>query len=205
MWQKGLNSVEVGSKWAHFSCLSIPNGLGSILEKRVWDRLFTKFAPKAAPFQGILGFSMGENASTGSKWAKETCLSISNGLGSLLEKHIFDPFLTQFWYPNSPFSRNFGRNHGPKRATTHSKRPKNNSLTISRGLGKTLEIILFFSPWEPRWTQCWPQPCAGWSALRLHQVTTGTGVYASRWAILRLRNHKRWGVAGGLGVGGIRF
>ena len=29
----------------------------------------------------------------GSKWAQTTCLSIPNGLGSLLETHIFDPFL----------------------------------------------------------------------------------------------------------------
>ena len=34
---------------------------------------------------------------TGSKWAKNTCLSIQNGPGSLLEKHVFDPFLTHFW------------------------------------------------------------------------------------------------------------
>ena len=31
------------------------------------------------------------------------------------------------------------------------------------------------------------------------------GVYVSRWAILRLGNHKKWGVAGGLGALGIRF
>ena len=34
---------------------------------------------------------------TGSKWAKNTCLSIQRGLGSLLEKRVFDPFLTHFW------------------------------------------------------------------------------------------------------------
>ena len=45
----------------------------------------------------------------------------------------------------------------------------------------------------------------GWAALRLHQVTTGSGVYVSRWAILRLENHKKGGVAGGLGALGIRF
>ena len=46
-------------------------------------------------------------------------------------------------------------------------------------------------------------PTVGWPALRLHRVTTGTGVYVSRWAILRLGNHKKWGVAGGLGALGI--
>ena len=45
----------------------------------------------------------------------------------------------------------------------------------------------------------------GRAALRLHQVTTSTGVYASRWAILRGGNHKKWGVAGGLGALGIGF
>ena len=38
-----------------------------------------------------------------------------------------------------------------------------------------------------------------------HQVTTSAGVYASRWAIPRGGNHKKWGVAGGLGALGIRF
>ena len=31
------------------------------------------------------------------------------------------------------------------------------------------------------------------------------GVYVSRWASLRLGNHKKWGVAGGLGALGIGF
>ena len=34
---------------------------------------------------------------TGSNRAKNTCLSIQNSLGSLLEKHVFDPLLTHFW------------------------------------------------------------------------------------------------------------
>ena len=36
----------------------------------------------------------------------------------------------------------------------------------------TLEKMIFFAPWTHRW----PPPCAGLPALRLHQVTTGTGV-----------------------------
>ena len=39
----------------------------------------------------------------GSKWAHFTCLGTPNGLGSFLEKHIFDPFLTHFWAHNNPF------------------------------------------------------------------------------------------------------
>ena len=42
----------------------------------------------------------------------------SNGPGSFLEKHPFDPFLTYFWSQNNPFSRGFGLSGGPKRATT---------------------------------------------------------------------------------------
>ena len=64
---------------------------------------------------------------------------------------------------------------------------------------------IFFSPRGPWWTHRWPQPCAGWAALRLHQVTTGTGVKVSRWAILKLGIYKKWGVAGGIGALGIRF
>ena len=40
----------------------------------------------------------------GSKCAHFTCLGTPNGLGSFLEKHIFDPFFPQ----NNPFSRHFG-------------------------------------------------------------------------------------------------
>ena len=54
----------------------------------------------------------------GSKWAHFTCLGTPNGLGSFLEKHIFDPFLTHFLSLNSPFSRHFGILGAPKQATT---------------------------------------------------------------------------------------
>ena len=195
-----------------------------------WTHFSPIFAPKAAPFQGILGFSMGQNPSQwaqnglktfvcaskmvqdhfwkkrvldpfltlfwslsdpfsthfgifhgpkrvqmGSKWAKSPCLSIPNGPGSLLEKRVFDPFLTLFWSQNDPFSRHFGIFHGPKRATSGSKRPKNTSLSIPSGLGTTLDKI-FFSPRGPWWTHRWPPLCTGRAALRLHQVTTGSGI-----------------------------
>ena len=83
---------------------------------------------------------------TGSKWAQNTCLSIPNGLGSLLEKCVFDPFLTHFWSQNDPFSRHFGIFHGPKHATTGSKVAKNTCLSIPSGLGTTLEKMIFFAP-----------------------------------------------------------
>ena len=87
-----------------------------------------------------------KSVKTGSKQAKNTCLSIPNGPGSLLEKRVFDPFLTHCWSQNGPFSRHFGIFHGPKRATTGSKRPKNICLSIPSGLGTTLKKIIFFAP-----------------------------------------------------------
>ena len=83
---------------------------------------------------------------TGSKRAQNTYLSTPNGPRSLLEKRVFDPFLTHFWSQNGPFSRHFGMFHGPKRATTGSKRPKNTCLSIPSGPGTTLEKMIFFAP-----------------------------------------------------------
>ena len=73
-------------------------------------------------------------------------MSIPNGPRSFLEKRVFDPFLTHCWSKNGPFSRHFGISHGPKRATTGSKRAKNTCLSIPSGLGTTLEKIIFFAP-----------------------------------------------------------
>ena len=197
--------VPTGSKWAKTTCLSIINGPGSLLEKRVFDPFVTHCWSQNGPFSRHFGsFQEPKPVPTGSKWAKTTCLSIINGPRSFLEKRVFDPFLTHCWSQNGPFSRHFGIFHGPKRATTGSKWPTNTCLSIPSGLGTTLEKIFFFAlgTW---WTHRWPPLCVGWPALRLHQVTTGTGVYVSRWAILRLGNHKKWGVAGGLAALGIRF
>ena len=122
-----------------------------------------------------------------------------------LEKRVFDPIFDPLLVPKRPIFKAFWdfpwpktRHHGlkmaPKHLFEHPKWSRNN-------FGKKN----FFSPWGPWWTHRWPPLCVGRPALRLHQVTTGTGVYVSRWAILRLGNHKKWGVAGGLGALGIRF
>ena len=95
----------------------------------------------------------------GAKWAKNICLSIPNGPGSLLRKRVFDPFLTHCWSHNGPFSRHFGIFHGPKRVTTSSKRAKKTCLSIPSGLGTTLEKMILFAPGTHRW----PQPCASCS------------------------------------------
>ena len=146
MWWKGLTSVKTGSKWAKNTCLSIPNGPGSLLEKRAFDPFLTHFWSQNGPFSRHFGiFHEPNSVATGSKWAKTTDLRIPNGPGSFLEKRVFDPFLTHFWSHNGPFPRHFGIFHGPKRATTGSKRPKNTCLRIPSGLGTTLKKIIFFA------------------------------------------------------------
>ena len=120
-WRKGLYAVKTGSKWAHFTCLCTPNGPISFLGKRVFDPFLTHVwfhnGPVSRPF-GI--FHGPKRVTMGLKRAKNTCLSIPNGLGRLLEKCVFDPFLTHFPSQNGPFSRPFGiswaktRHHGLK-------------------------------------------------------------------------------------------
>ena len=140
----------MGSKWAKNTCLSIPYGPGSLLEKCVFDPFLTHFWSQNGPFSRHFGIFHGpKHITTSSKWAKNICLSIPNGPGSLLEKCVFDPFSTHFWSQNGPFSRHFGFFHGPKRATTGSKRPKNTCLSIPSGLGTTLEKLIFFRSGDP--------------------------------------------------------
>ena len=114
------------SPWAPIglinTCLSIPNGPGSLLEKRVFDPFVTLFWSQNGPFLRHVGIFHGpKRVPMGSKWAKNTCLSIPNDPGSLLEKRVFDPFLTHFLSQNSLFSRHFGLFHGPKRVISGSK------------------------------------------------------------------------------------
>ena len=63
---------------------------------------------------------------------------------------------------------------------------------------------LFFGPKGPCGPTVGPHSAAR-AALFIHQPTTGTGTAASRRVILRLGNHKKQGVAGGLGALGMRF
>ena len=113
---------------------------------------------------------------TGTKWAHFTCLCTPNGPRSLLEKCVLDPFLTPYWSQNGPFSRHFGIFQGPKRVTTHSKRAKNTCLSIPSSLGTTFEKTIFFRPGDLAGPTVGPPLCAGYAALRLHQVSNSTGV-----------------------------
>ena len=116
-------------------------------EKHIFDPFLTHFWSKNGPFSRHFGIFHGpKRVTTGSKWAKNTCLSIPNGPRSLLEKCIFDPFLTHFWSQNRPFSRHFGIFCGPKRVPGGSKWAKNTCLSVPSGLGTTLEKMIFFAP-----------------------------------------------------------
>ena len=135
-----------GSKQAKNPCLSP----GSLSEKCVFHQILTHCWCWTGPFSRHFGIFHGpKRGTTGSKWAKNTCLSTPNGPGSLLGKHIFDPFLSHIWFQNGPFSRHFEIFCGPKRATTGSKRAKNTCLSIPSGLGTTLKKIIFFAPGTP--------------------------------------------------------
>ena len=133
MWLKGLSSVKTGSKWAKNTCLSIPNGPGSLLEKCVLDPFFTHFWPQNGPFSKHFGIFRGpKRITTGSKWAKNTCLSIPNGLGSFLEKCVFDPFLTYFCSQKLIFKAfwdSMGQNASPRVPSITVHLNPNNAVT----------------------------------------------------------------------------
>ena len=142
----GPKRVTTGSKWAKNPGLSILNGPRSLLEKCVFDPFLTRLWSQNSPFARHFGIFRGpKRVTTGSKRAKNTCLSIPSGPRRILEKRVFDPVFTHFWSQNSPFSRLLGIFRGPKRVTAGSKRARNTCLSILSGLGTTLEKMIFFA------------------------------------------------------------
>ena len=90
--------LVMGSKWAHFTCLGTPNGLGSFLETHIFDPFWTHFLSQNSPFSRHFGISGGpKGATTISKRAKCTYFGIPCGPGSLLKKV---PFLLA---PGAPY------------------------------------------------------------------------------------------------------
>ena len=90
--------------------LSIRGGPGSPLEKCVFDRLFALFWSQNGQFSRHSRTFHGPNRVTvGSKWPKNTCLSIPNVPGSLLETNISDPLFTPFGPKTTHFPGNLGR------------------------------------------------------------------------------------------------
>ena len=79
----GPKPVPMGSKLAKNTCLSIPNGSVSLLGKHIFDPFVTLFGSQNDPFSRHFGIFHGpKRATTGSKPAKNACLSIPSGLGT---------------------------------------------------------------------------------------------------------------------------
>ena len=144
----------MGSKWAHFTCLGTPNGLGSFLEKHILDPCLTHFWSQNDPFsRHFVTLEWPKWLAMGSKWAHFTCLGTPNGLGSFLEKHILDPCLTHFWSQNDPFSRHFVTLEWPKWLAMGSKWAHFTCLCTPNGLGSFLEKHIL----DPCLTHFWSQ------------------------------------------------
>ena len=66
----------------------------------MFDPLLIEFWSQNSPFSRHFVTLEGPQwLALGSKWAHFTCLRTPNGLGSFLEKHIFDPFFDPFLVP----------------------------------------------------------------------------------------------------------
>ena len=99
-WAKlGQNGLKMGT----IHLLVHPKRSSITFGKCVFDPFLTHFWPQTGPFSRHFRIFHGPNrVTTSSKRAKNTCLSVPIGPGSLLEKHIFDPFLTHFDSQNGP-------------------------------------------------------------------------------------------------------
>ena len=188
--------VTTGSKWAKNTCLSIPSGPGSLLEKRVFDPFLTDFC--SGPFSRHFGiFGAQKRATTGSKWAENTCLSIQSGLGPTLEKMIFFALGTLVDPPLAPAVRGPGCPPDPPSEHWYG------ALGVSFG---------DFAPPSPvhgavpglTMTSAFPR-----GAFRVPWVSGGGGGQGGKFGFWGggggefAGNHKKWGVAGGLGALGI--
>ena len=94
---EGPKLLNMGSKWAHFTCLCTPNSPKRSLKKHIFDPFLTNLWSQNDPFsKHFVTLELPKWLAMGSKWAHFTCLCTPNGLGSFSEKHIFHPFLTHF-------------------------------------------------------------------------------------------------------------
>ena len=92
-----------GLKKGSFHCLCTPSYPKVSLANHMFEPFLTDFWSQNNPFaRHFVNLDGPKWLAMGSKRAHFTCLCTPNGLGSFLEKHIFDPFLTHFWSQNSP-------------------------------------------------------------------------------------------------------
>ena len=72
----------------------------------------------------------------------------------MVQDHFWkNAFLSHFWFPNSPISKQFGIVHWPKHVTTSTKWGKTTCLSIPNGPGSLLEKCAF----DPLLTHFWSQ------------------------------------------------
>ena len=111
--------------------------------KSAFLTLFYPFlAKKQTLFKAFLDFVCAKTCQHGLKQDRNNCLNIPNGPKTLLEKDIFDPFLTHFWSQDGPFSRHCGSFHEllVKMNKTHLfEHPQGSRMTF----GKILFLIHF--------------------------------------------------------------
>ena len=146
---RGAIIAHYGLNLGSFHWFVHPNSPKVSLEKHNFDPFMTDFWSQDSPLsRHFVTLEWPKCLAMGSKRAHFTCLCTPNGLGALLEKHIFDPFLTLFLSLNSPFSRLFGILGGPKRATTDSKHAKITCFGVPCGPRSFFEkSSLFCTPW----------------------------------------------------------
>ena len=134
----------MGSKWAHSTCLYTPNSPKVSLEKHIFDPFLTDFWSQNSPFsRHFVTLEWPKWLAMGAKRAHFTCLCTPNGPRSLLEKHIFDPFLIHFWLQNNPFSRHFVTLEGPNWLAVGSKWAHFTCLGTPNGPRSFLEKHIF--------------------------------------------------------------
>ena len=119
-------------------------------KKRVFDPFLTHFWSQNDPFfKAFWGFPRGKTRAAGSKWAKNTRLSIPSGLGTILKKLIFFAPGTLVDPPLAPTMR--GLCYPPAAPSDHGYGGQGGSLGDSEG-------------WKPQkgggcgWTRC-PRNC----------------------------------------------
>ena len=65
--------LAMGSKWPHFFCLCTPNGLGSFLEKHIFDPFLTLLVAKQPICKAFCDFGGPKN---GLQWAQNGLVSL---------------------------------------------------------------------------------------------------------------------------------
>ena len=101
---EGPKLLNMGSQWAHSTCLCTPNSPIISLEKHIFDPFLIHFWSQNRPFSRHFVTLEGPKwLAMGSKRAHFTCLCTPSGLGSFLENTFLTPFRPIFGPKTTPF------------------------------------------------------------------------------------------------------